>query len=803
MKNNELYESYEDHENIDYVNEINEVLEYQNIEDINDYDDKNEDNYIAETIGNDTNLRNARSTFRTVTFNPNGGFVSPTSRQVQSGSTIGTLPTPSRSGHSFIGWFTSTSGGMQVFSNAIVNGNATIFARWQVQTVSATLSVNISSWNPTSSASNGSFTITTNQTLSSIVSTSNVNWLTVSGTGATRTMSVSANNSNSRTGTITVRTSNSSISRTISVTQAGNTVTLSVTPNSWNPSSLDNTAFFTISTNQAISTIVSTSNVNWLSVSGTGTVRTMRAITNTNTFSRTGTITVRNSNSSISRIISVTQAAHPTLTVDRTTWNVSNIDSLSSFNITTNQPISSITSTSNVSWIIVSGTGTNRTMRVLTNTSTNARGGTITIRTSDGLVSRTIQVVQSRSNLTPTLTIDRTSWNPTSSSSSSSFTITTNQPLNTIISSSNVSWLSLSNNTAATRNMSVTNNTSTSQRVGVISIIGSEPGLTRTITVTQAGVQNRTVTFNANGGTPTPANRTVANGQSLGSQFPTNPTRTSHRFIGWFNTSATTGGTEFTRNSIINSNTNLWARWQVNSPNVRVPQNNATVDLQPLNVTWDLISGASYTIQMRNLNTNQLVLTTRNLGIGTNSFTIAQNLLTRGHRFRIALSAVTNNSLAGWAEREVSVRTQDGDANDVMRFYMNQTEEPFASMGFGTTTIRASGCGILSIAMVIARRENITNVSRKQDIIRAIINNSLSGNLLLHSSTIPFNGTNYRVSRSSVRPSTFNNTIIQFPGHFVLAVNNNLIKDPGSRTIRTVSEAEARWGRQSSWWSVS
>ena len=46
----------------------------------------------------------------TITFNPNGGTVSPTSMKATYGSSI-TLPTPTRSGYIFKGWYTATSGG--------------------------------------------------------------------------------------------------------------------------------------------------------------------------------------------------------------------------------------------------------------------------------------------------------------------------------------------------------------------------------------------------------------------------------------------------------------------------------------------------------------------------------------------------------------------------------------------------------------------------------------------------------------------------------------------------------------------
>ena len=45
--------------------------------------------------------------------------------------TAGTLPTPTRSGFDFQGWFTSASGGTQVTSASTVNGNTTVYAHWK------------------------------------------------------------------------------------------------------------------------------------------------------------------------------------------------------------------------------------------------------------------------------------------------------------------------------------------------------------------------------------------------------------------------------------------------------------------------------------------------------------------------------------------------------------------------------------------------------------------------------------------------------------------------------------------------
>ena len=66
----------------------------------------------------------------TVTFNANGGSVSPATRTVASGSTVGTLPTATRSGYTFDGWFTLANGGTQISASTKVTANVTYYAHW-------------------------------------------------------------------------------------------------------------------------------------------------------------------------------------------------------------------------------------------------------------------------------------------------------------------------------------------------------------------------------------------------------------------------------------------------------------------------------------------------------------------------------------------------------------------------------------------------------------------------------------------------------------------------------------------------
>ena len=80
------------------------------------------------TVGPDT----APTVSYTVTWNANGGSVSPTSSTGTSGSSV-TAPTPTRSGYSFNGWYNASSGGSFIVgggSSYTLSANVTLYAQW-------------------------------------------------------------------------------------------------------------------------------------------------------------------------------------------------------------------------------------------------------------------------------------------------------------------------------------------------------------------------------------------------------------------------------------------------------------------------------------------------------------------------------------------------------------------------------------------------------------------------------------------------------------------------------------------------
>ena len=98
-----------------------------------------------------TGKRNVTAVFElksyTVTWNANGGTVSPASVSKTHGSTLGTLPTPTRAAtaeysYTFAGWFTAASGGTQISSTTTVTGNVTYYAHWTATKRSYTATFN-------------------------------------------------------------------------------------------------------------------------------------------------------------------------------------------------------------------------------------------------------------------------------------------------------------------------------------------------------------------------------------------------------------------------------------------------------------------------------------------------------------------------------------------------------------------------------------------------------------------------------------------------------------------------------------
>ncbi|MCR4647791.1 MAG: InlB B-repeat-containing protein [Lachnospiraceae bacterium] len=71
----------------------------------------------------------------TVTFDVNGGkALTSSSKTLTAYSKYGELPTTSRTGYTFAGWYTAKSGGTKVTAESICEGDITLYARWSANT---------------------------------------------------------------------------------------------------------------------------------------------------------------------------------------------------------------------------------------------------------------------------------------------------------------------------------------------------------------------------------------------------------------------------------------------------------------------------------------------------------------------------------------------------------------------------------------------------------------------------------------------------------------------------------------------
>lgn len=85
----------------------------------------------------------ADAVYHTLTFNATGGSVSETSRSVLEGAALGTLPTPTRTGYTFHGWYTSQVGGTRVTASTIMGDeDMEICAVWSATSVTITFNAN-------------------------------------------------------------------------------------------------------------------------------------------------------------------------------------------------------------------------------------------------------------------------------------------------------------------------------------------------------------------------------------------------------------------------------------------------------------------------------------------------------------------------------------------------------------------------------------------------------------------------------------------------------------------------------------
>ena len=87
------------------------------------------------------NFLNKKVNSYLITYDTNGGSENSTAT-ITVGNSLSTLPTPTRSGYTFAGWYTSKTGGEQITSATIPTSTTTYYAHWTAKTYKLTANAN-------------------------------------------------------------------------------------------------------------------------------------------------------------------------------------------------------------------------------------------------------------------------------------------------------------------------------------------------------------------------------------------------------------------------------------------------------------------------------------------------------------------------------------------------------------------------------------------------------------------------------------------------------------------------------------
>ena len=325
---------------------------------------------------------------------------------------------------------------------------------------------------------------------------SNVDWITatVSGTinASSVTFDVKANEgATAREGIITFTSSDGSMVRTVTVTQAGKEIPqLDISP-----------AMFTLTSEEASIEVAVEANVKYtVSSSAVWLVSPVSGLTESNSLTfdvaaneetsvREATLTFTSEDGSITRTVTVTQAGKEavSLNVSPASFDLSNEATSVNVSIETN---TKYTVSSSAVWLVspVSGlTESNSlTFDVAANEETSVREATLTFTSEDGSITRTVTVTQAGKEAV-SLNVSPASFDLSNEATSVNVSIETNTKY-TVSSSavwlvSPVSGLTESNSLA----FDVAANEETSVREATLTFTSEDGSITRTVTVTQAG----------------------------------------------------------------------------------------------------------------------------------------------------------------------------------------------------------------------------------------------------------------------------------------------------------------------------
>lgn len=517
----------------------------------------------------------------TLTFNANGGSVSPTSKSVAYGSQYGTLPTPTRNGYTFTGWFTAASGGTKVSTTTTMGaGNVTIYAQWTPTNYTITYNLN-GGTNPSGVSTNYNI-----NTATITLPTPNRSGYTFAGwyTNSSFTGSAVTSIAKGSTGNKVFYAKWTPANYTISYNLNGGSV-------SGNPTSYNiETATFTLKN----PTKTGYTFTGWTGSNGS-TAQTSVSIAKGSTGNksytanwRANTYTVAynaNGGSGTTASSSHTYGVAKTLTANAFTrtgytfkgWNTKADGSGTSY--TNSQSVSNLTSTNGSTvTLYAQWTANTYTYNIVYKSSTGKALGTSTVAGTFGS-SKSVSAPAKTGYTTPsaqTVVFDSTSAK----------TITFTYPIVNYTISYNLNGGSVSGNpssyniesaTITLKNPSKTGNTFKgwigSNGTTVQTYVSIPSGSTGNKSYTANwNVNSYTATFNGNGGS---AGTSIT--KPYGSQLGTLPTssRTGYTFRGWF--TAASGGTQITATTTMPaSNVTYYAQWTANTYTVNYNANGGT-----------------------------------------------------------------------------------------------------------------------------------------------------------------------------------------------------------------------------------
>ncbi len=84
----------------------------------------------------------------TITFDPNDGTVSPKSAKTGEDGKLSSLPTPTRDGYDFTGWFTAKTDGNEVTTSTVFSSDTTVYAHWKESDTTTETPISVSDNKP-------------------------------------------------------------------------------------------------------------------------------------------------------------------------------------------------------------------------------------------------------------------------------------------------------------------------------------------------------------------------------------------------------------------------------------------------------------------------------------------------------------------------------------------------------------------------------------------------------------------------------------------------------------------------------